>query len=63
MFNPHDWHSLILMSLVFFPLNSTLGERRIRVHTLCIPVTNQLSEVFSNADQQAVVALLSKMGK
>ena len=40
-----------------------VGERRIRVHTLCLPVTNQLSEVYASADQQAIVALLAKMGK
>ena len=41
----------------------SLGERRIRVHTLCIPVTNQITEVFASADQQAVAALLAKMGE
>lgn len=40
---------------------SSKGERRIRVHTLCVPITNQLSDVFANADQQAIAALLAKM--
>ncbi|CAG5122017.1 unnamed protein product [Candidula unifasciata] len=40
---------------------SSKGERRIRVHTLCVPVTNQISEVFAGADQQAIIALLAKM--
>ncbi|XP_012934788.1 protein transport protein Sec24A [Aplysia californica] len=40
---------------------SSKGERRIRVHTLCVPVTNQIGEVFATADQQAVAALLAKM--
>lgn len=40
---------------------SSKGERRIRVHTMCLPVTNQISEVFAGADQQAIVALLAKM--
>lgn len=39
-----------------------LGERRIRVHTMCLPVTNQLNEVFGGADQQTIVGLLAKMG-
>ena len=39
------------------------GERRIRVHTMCLPVTNQLSEVMAAADQQAIVCLLSRMGE
>lgn len=39
------------------------GERRIRVHTLSLPVANQLSQIYASADQQAIVALLAKMGK
>ena len=39
------------------------GERRIRVHTLCVPITNQLSDVFAGADQQAIASLLAKMGR
>lgn len=38
------------------------GERRIRVHTLCLPVTNSLTDVINSADQQAIIGLLSKMG-
>jgi len=38
------------------------GERRIRVHTLCLPVRKQLADVFHGADAQAVAAVLSKMG-
>ncbi|XP_064595688.1 protein transport protein Sec24A-like isoform X2 [Liolophura sinensis] len=40
---------------------SSKGERRIRVHTMCLPVTNQLNEVFGGADQQTIVGLLAKM--
>lgn len=40
---------------------SSKGERRIRVHTMCLPVTNQLSEIYAGADQQAIVGLLAKM--
>ncbi|XP_052264900.1 protein transport protein Sec24A-like isoform X2 [Dreissena polymorpha] len=40
---------------------SSKGERRIRVHTLCLPVSNQMSEIHASADQQAIVALLAKM--
>jgi len=39
------------------------AERRIRVHTLCIPVTENLDDVFHNADQQAITCLIAKMGK
>ncbi|XP_060080427.1 protein transport protein Sec24A-like isoform X2 [Ylistrum balloti] len=41
---------------------SSKGERRIRVHTMCLPVTNQISEVIAGADQKAIVSLLAKMG-
>jgi protein transport protein SEC24 len=40
---------------------SSKGERRIRVHTLCLPVTESLNEVMYNADVQCMVGLLSKM--
>lgn len=30
---------------------------------MCLPVTNQLSEVMAGADQQAIVGLLSRMGE
>lgn len=40
---------------------SSKGERRIRVHTLCLPVTTELSVVHATADQQAIAALLAKM--
>uniref|UniRef100_A0A182YBY1 Uncharacterized protein n=2 Tax=Anopheles stephensi TaxID=30069 RepID=A0A182YBY1_ANOST len=40
---------------------SSKAERRIRVHTLCIPVTESLSEVMYAADPQCIVGLLSKM--
>jgi hypothetical protein len=35
------------------------GERRIRVHTLCLPVA---SNIIHNANQQCIVGLLAKMG-
>ena len=42
---------------------SSNGERRIRVHTLALPISTDLNVIFSQADQQAVIALVSKMGK
>lgn len=42
---------------------SSKGERRIRVHTLCIPTTNSVSEVINGADQQAIIGMLAKFGK
>ena len=40
---------------------SSKAERRIRVHTICMPVTESLTEVMHSADQQCIVGLLSKM--
>lgn len=43
-------------------LNHFTGERRIRVHTLCLPVTNNLHDILVSADQQCIAGLLAKMG-
>ncbi|XP_064458307.1 protein transport protein Sec24A-like isoform X2 [Ornithodoros turicata] len=40
---------------------SSQGERRIRVHTLSLPVTALVQDVLSSVDQEAVVGLLCKM--
>ncbi|KAJ8262529.1 hypothetical protein GJAV_G00167460 [Gymnothorax javanicus] len=40
---------------------SSKGKRRIRVHTLCLPVVSQLNDVFAGADVQAIAALLANM--
>ncbi|XP_069711614.1 protein transport protein Sec24B isoform X2 [Phaenicophaeus curvirostris] len=40
---------------------SSKGERRIRVHTLCLPVVSSLADVYAGADVQAVVCLLANM--
>ncbi|KAI3373265.1 hypothetical protein L3Q82_006567 [Scortum barcoo] len=40
---------------------SSKGERRIRVHTLCLPVANSLSDIFAGADVQAISGLLACM--
>jgi hypothetical protein len=47
-----------------FYLNSHFsGERRIRVHSLCLPVAANLGDILYSADQQCIVGLLAKMGK
>ncbi|XP_054611063.1 protein transport protein Sec24A isoform X2 [Dunckerocampus dactyliophorus] len=40
---------------------SSKGERRIRVHTLCLPVVHSLSDIFAGADVQAISGLLACM--
>ncbi|XP_054846009.1 protein transport protein Sec24B isoform X1 [Eublepharis macularius] len=57
--------SLTDTSLVCFQTallyTSSKGERRIRVHTLCLPVVTSLPDVYAGADVQAVVCLLANM--
>merc|ERR1719402_1691887 len=40
---------------------SSKGERRIRVHTLCIPTSASLQEIIQGADQHCIIGLLAKM--
>ncbi|XP_070613990.1 protein transport protein Sec24B isoform X2 [Erythrolamprus reginae] len=40
---------------------SSKGERRIRVHTLCLPVVASLMDVYAGADVQAIICLLANM--
>uniref|UniRef100_A0A8C3PYT3 SEC24 homolog A, COPII coat complex component n=1 Tax=Chrysolophus pictus TaxID=9089 RepID=A0A8C3PYT3_CHRPC len=40
---------------------SSKGERRIRVHTMCLPVVTTLSDVYLGADVQAITGLLANM--
>lgn len=39
-----------------------LGDRRIRVHTLCLPIISDFSKIFNYFDIKATTSLLSKMG-
>ncbi|VDL96702.1 unnamed protein product [Schistocephalus solidus] len=40
---------------------SAFGDRRIRVHTLCLPVTESPEAVFNYSDQTAIACLITKM--
>lgn len=40
-----------------------LGERRIRVHTMCLPIASTVAEIIQSADSQCIIGLLAKMGK
>ncbi|KAJ7997145.1 hypothetical protein DPEC_G00225920 [Dallia pectoralis] len=57
--------NLVDMQVVSFQAallyTSSKGERRIRVHTLCLPVVNSLSDIFAGADVQAITGLLASM--
>ena len=37
------------------------GERRVRVHTLCLPIVKRVDEIYHNADGRACAALLAQM--
>ena len=39
------------------------GERRIRVHTLSVPVSSQLSDIYSKLNILAITGVLANMGK
>ncbi|KAK6044035.1 Sec23/Sec24 beta-sandwich domain protein, partial [Cooperia oncophora] len=38
------------------------GDRRIRVHTMCLPTTADLAQVYNNFDLKATVSLIAKIG-
>lgn len=42
---------------------SSKGERRIRVHTLCLPTTSSVADVMNGGDQEAIVGMLTKFGE
>ncbi|KAK6474959.1 protein transport protein Sec24A-like [Huso huso] len=57
--------NLVDMQVVSFQAallyTSSKGERRIRVHTLCLPVVNSMADIFAGADVQAITGLLASM--
>jgi protein transport protein SEC24 len=40
---------------------SSKSERRIRIHTYCLPVSKSMQELVNGADQEAIIGLVSKM--
>lgn len=40
---------------------SSKSERRIRIHTYCLPVSKNLNEIVNGADQEAIIGLIAKM--
>ena len=41
---------------------TAFGEKRIRVHTLALPVSDNVATIFEFADSQAIACMLGKMG-
>ncbi|VDL16233.1 unnamed protein product [Hymenolepis diminuta] len=50
---------VVLQSALLY--TSAYGDRRIRVHTLCLPVTDSPEAVFNYADEGAIACLVTKM--
>ncbi|GIY28448.1 protein transport protein Sec24B [Caerostris darwini] len=57
--NLTEYNSVCFQAAVLY--TSSNGERRIRVHTLCLPVVSILQDVLGGADQETVIGLVSKM--
>ncbi|XP_043554013.1 protein transport protein Sec24B-like isoform X3 [Chiloscyllium plagiosum] len=57
--------NLVNTSIVCFQAallyTSSKGERRIRVHTLCLPIVKSVADVYAGADVQAITCLLATM--
>ncbi|GLJ20808.1 hypothetical protein SUGI_0379320 [Cryptomeria japonica] len=57
--------TLLTTQTVYFQVallyTSSLGERRIRVHTIAVPVVAELGEMYRNADTGAIMGLLSRL--
>ena len=55
---------IMMYTCVFMYYTCTCaGERRIRVHTLCLPVSSQPSVLYSKLNVRAIVGVLANMGK
>ncbi|XP_042901312.1 protein transport protein Sec24A isoform X2 [Parasteatoda tepidariorum] len=57
--NLNEYNTVCFQAAVLY--TSSKGERRIRVHTLCLPVVSLLHDVLGGADQETVIGLVSKM--
>ncbi|CAG2123187.1 unnamed protein product, partial [Medioppia subpectinata] len=54
-----DYTNVCFQAAILY--TSANGERRIRVHTLSLPVVTTIGDVIHSADQEAIIGLLSKM--
>ncbi|XP_055928214.1 protein transport protein Sec24A-like isoform X2 [Argiope bruennichi] len=57
--NLTEYNSVCFQAAVLY--TSSNGERRIRVHTLCLPVVSIVTDVLGGADQETIIGLVSKM--
>lgn len=54
-----DYSSVCVQAALLF--TSSRGERRIRVHTISLPIVTIISDVLASADHEVIVSLLAKM--
>ena len=59
----NDAHMCTYMYICIIHVHACAGERRIRVHTLCLPVSSQPSVLYSKLNVRAIVGVLANMGK
>ena len=57
------YFSLCLHCIYIIHVSIQLGERRIRVHSLCLPVSDQLPQLYAGINLLATTAVLAKMGE
>ncbi|XP_035211322.1 protein transport protein Sec24A-like isoform X2 [Stegodyphus dumicola] len=57
--NLTEYNSVCFQAAVLY--TSSNGERRIRVHTLSLPVVSILQDVLGGADQETIIGLVAKM--
>lgn len=56
-----DFNGVCFQAAVLY--TNSCGERRIRVHTLALPVVATVQDVLNGADQESIIGMLCKMGK
>uniref|UniRef100_A0A5K3FLL6 Protein transport protein Sec24C n=1 Tax=Mesocestoides corti TaxID=53468 RepID=A0A5K3FLL6_MESCO len=54
-----SFQTVVLQAALLY--TTSFGDRRIRVHTLCLPVTDSPEAVFNYADEGAIACLVAKM--
>ena len=56
-----DFNGVCFQAAVLY--TNSCGERRIRVHTLALPVVATVQDVINGADQESIMGMLCKMGE
>lgn len=54
-----DWSYAIIQSALLYTTSES--DRRIRVHTMCLPISGKLEDLFYNANGPAITGLITKI--